>query len=154
MATLALDKCGSCGKPVSTRLSNCMACGWDSNRKERQCLKCERLVVLNNGLGFSGISGGLTGTAGFVFFLLFGALLGMSITAAVSTICGFISVFTLGHKCVNCGKIVIAKNLTKDERDEEGKRRVNFLIGSIVMAAVTVALFFLWLSFPGQRHRR
>ena len=146
MATLALDKCGACGRPTASRLSTCGGCGWDTQLSRRHCMKCERLVLLDNGLGFSGISGGLTGLGGFIFYFCFGWLLGLSIVSAVSALFGFLSVFTLGHKCLNCGKLVIGKHLTKAEREEEARKRISFMVGSLVLAVLAVGGFFLWLT--------
>ena len=140
----ANDRCGSCGKQVGGKFRHCMSCGWDNERKERVCLKCEGPVQLNNGMGANPAAGGGGGIGGAVMAWFLGLALSLTILFGFGTALALASVFTMGFKCTMCGKEAPDTILSRDEKREKASRRFKMILGSIAMAVGCVLCFGLW----------
>lgn len=140
------EKCAKCSAALG-KLDNqiCGRCGWDSQIQMRKCVKCKNAVVLTEKPGY-GPMGGMAGVAGFVFWWLFGLLLGGAIASIVGAVCGLVTALTLKYACSDCGKAPEARLLDADEKEAFRKRRLGFGIGAAGLAVLGIALFIGWIA--------
>ncbi|MBV8881461.1 MAG: hypothetical protein JO332_15960, partial [Planctomycetaceae bacterium] len=125
-----VEKCAKCGAAFARGANQvCDRCGWDSQIGMRKCTKCRNAVVLNEKIGF-GPLGGLVGIGGFIFWRIFGLLLGLAIVCSIAAICGAITALTLAYTCVDCGQAPGAHLLDAEEKEIYGKRRLGFAISA------------------------
>jgi hypothetical protein len=82
--------------------------------------------------------------AGFLFFFLFGPVLGGAIVAGASAMCGFLSACTMQFKCGMCGMMAGPSVLSKDEQQSLSARRTKFLLVSGGLAALAFVLFVVY----------
>lgn len=145
------EKCAKCGAAFG-KLDNqvCGRCGWDSQIGMRKCVKCKNAVVLNEKPGYGPMSGA-AGIAGFIFWWLFGLLLGGAIASIVASVCGLITAITLSYACSDCGKQPEARLLDADEKEDFKKRRLGFLIGGAGLGVLGVLLFVGWVALWRSR---
>jgi hypothetical protein len=138
--------CTKCGNILGrTDAQVCSRCGWDSQIGMRKCVKCKMAVVLNEKIGFGPI-GGLVGIGGFVFWRLFGLLLGGAIVSAIGASCGAITALTLEYCCSDCGKVPEARLLDADEKEIRRKRKLGFTLAAAGLGVLAVLLFIGWLA--------
>ena len=133
-------KCTKCSA-VLANLSGqiCSRCGWDNQVQMRKCVKCQGAIVMNEKPGY-GPMGGLAGLTGFIFWFLFGLLIGGAIASTIGAVCGLITLVTLRYACAGCDQRVEPRLLDAEEKETLKKRRLGFLIGAVGLAVLAVAL--------------
>jgi hypothetical protein len=144
------EKCGKCGAAFAKGDAQvCSRCGWDTQIGMRKCVKCKSVVVLNEKIGFGPI-GGVVGIGGFIFWRLFGLLLGGAIVSGIAAVCGTVTALTLQYTCVDCNKVPEARHLDADEKETMKKRRLGFALSAAGLGALAVGLLIgyiaLWRS--------
>jgi hypothetical protein len=133
-------KCPKCGSVYGkTDAQVCGRCGWDGQIGMRKCVTCKSAVVLQERPGY-GPMGGLAGLTGFIFWFFFGLLLGGAIASFIGAICGLVTLITLKYACSDCSKPVESRFLDAGEKDVFKKRRLGFLVGSVGLGVLSVAL--------------
>lgn len=133
-------RCNSCEAALPRTFDRmCPRCGWDNQVQMRKCLQCKAAVSLRETIGYGAIiGGGFLGAAGLWRFL--GGPLSGAVMGALGALCGLITLATLGYKCGGCGKRAEGRVLSKDERQAILRRRLGYLIGSIVLAVGSLIL--------------
>src|SRR5882672_4149954 len=140
------SRCTDCGA-ARDRLSGeiCLRCGWDSQVRMRKCIACKGAVILNEKIGFGPI-GGVVGLGGFVFWRLYGPLLGSAPVSSIGTVCGAITARTLGCSCAECGRKSEARFLDSEEKDTARRHRLGFTLSAAGLGALAAVLLFCRLA--------
>jgi hypothetical protein len=152
-------KCPKCGAAYGKMDAQvCSRCGWDGQIGMRKCIQCKSAVSLQERPGY-GPMGGLVGITGFLFWFLFGLLLGGAIACFIGAICGLITILTLKYACSDCAKPVEARLLDAEEKDLFKKRRLGFLVGGVglgvlsaILVGARVALFVHGMNSMSAGH--
>jgi hypothetical protein len=134
------EKCPKCGAVYGKGAGQvCGRCGWDSQIGMRKCIKCQGAVVIHERPGY-GPMGGLAGLTGFIFWFFFGLLLGGAIASFSGAVCGLITLLTLSYACTGCNQKVESRLMDAEEKEAFKKRRMAYLLGSVGLAVLAVAL--------------
>jgi hypothetical protein len=140
------EKCAKCGVAVAKGDTQvCGRCGWDTQIGMRKCVACKSAVALDEKIGFGPI-GGLVGIGGFLFWRLFGPLLGGAIVSGIAAACGAVTAATLQYLCVDCKKAPEARHLDIDEKETLKKRRLGFALSAAGLGALAVGLLIGWIA--------
>jgi len=148
-----VEKCSSCGAAMPKGFDRtCTRCGWDNQVGLRKCVGCKGgVVTLHEMIGYGPI-GGVVGLGGLIFWRLFGLFLGGMIICVLGALCGLITMLTLHYKCGGCGRRSEGRILSKDEKEQSGRRRLAYLVGTILLGAGAVGLFVLFIATMNALH--
>ncbi|MBI3856397.1 MAG: hypothetical protein HY293_11980 [Planctomycetes bacterium] len=147
-----VEKCSSCAAPLPKSFNRtCTRCGWDNQVGMRKCVKCkDGVVVLSEAIGYGTISGVL-GVGGLILCRFLGIFLGGALVCAIGSLCGLITAVFMKYKCGGCNATPVPRLLSKDEQASIGKRRIGFVIGSVLLGVAAIVLFFLFIGYMNWR---